>query len=136
MTFELVVADDSQSTPASVTITVIPVDMDVVPNVYPNNMKLSEPDALIPVAILGSGDMDVENVDEDSLHFGPGLAEASSIEWVDVNSDSFTDLLGYYRTGDLGLNVGDKTACLSGSVQMNDDDLLQFTVCRNVKVSS
>jgi hypothetical protein len=136
MTFELVVADDSQSTPASVTITVIPVDMDVVPNVYPNSMKLSEPDALIPVAILGSGDMDVENVDEDSLHFGPGLAEASSIEWVDVNSDSFTDLLGYYRTGDLGLNVGDKTACLSGSVQMNDDDLLQFTVCRNVKVSS
>ncbi len=137
MTFELVVADDSsQSTPASVTITVIPVDIDVVPNVYPNNIKLSQSDALIPVAILGSGDMDAENVDEDSLRFGPGLAEATSIELVDVNSDSFTDLLGYYRTGDLGLNIGDKTACLSGSVQMNDDDLFQFTVCRNVKVSS
>jgi hypothetical protein len=137
MTFELVVADESsQSTPASVTITVIPVDVDVVPNIYPNNIKLSQPDALIPVAVLGSGDMDAENVDEDSLRFGPGLAEASSIDLVDVNSDGFTDLLGDYRTGDLGLNVGDKTACLSGAVQMNGDDLFQFTVCRNVKVSN
>jgi hypothetical protein len=137
MTFELVVADESsQSTPASVTITVIPVDVDVVPNIYPNNIKLSQPDALIPVAFLGSGDMDAENVDEDSLRFGPGLAEASSIELVDVNSDGFTDLLGHYRTGDLGLNVGDKTACLSGEVQMNGGDLFQFAVCRNVKVSN
>ncbi len=138
VTFELVVADNSlQSAPASVTITVIPVDVDVVPNVYPNNIKLSQPDALIPVAILGSGDMDAsDNVDEDSLRFGPGLAEATSIEFIDVNSDGFTDLLGYYRTGDLGLNVGDKTACLSGDTEMNGGDIFPFTVCRNVKVSN
>jgi hypothetical protein len=137
-TFELVVADNSsQSAPASVTVTVIPVDIDVVPGVYPNNIKLSQPDALVPVAILGSGDMDAsDNVDEDSLRFGPGLAEATSVELVDVNSDGFMDLLGYYATGDLGLNVGDKTACLSGSVEMNDDDLFPFMICRNVKVSN
>ncbi len=138
MTFELVVADNSmQSAPASVTVTVIPVDVDVVPNVYPNNIKLSQPEALIPVAILGSGYMDVsDNVDEDSLRFGPGLAEATSIEFIDVNSDGFTDLLGHYRTGDLGLKVGDKTACLSGTIEMNDGDIFPFTVCRNVKVSN
>jgi hypothetical protein len=138
MTFELVVADNSmQSPPASVTITVIPVDVDVVPNVYPNNIKLSQPDALIPVAILGSGELDTpDNVDEDSLRFGPGLAEATSIEFTDVNSDGFTDLSGHFRTGDLGLNVNDKTACLSGSIEMNDGDIFPFTVCRNVKVSN
>lgn len=136
MTFGLVVQDgNSTSSPSSITVTVIAMDVDVMPNIYPNKIILSQPDAEIPVAILGDSSSDVSaTVDVDSLRFGPNSAEADSFEFVDVDEDGFIDLVSYYLTGELGLKKGDKKACFSGAVELNDGDEFQFTVCRNVKV--
>ncbi|MCI0561501.1 MAG: PKD domain-containing protein, partial [Nitrososphaera sp.] len=135
MTFKLVVSDGLLSSdPSSVIVTIIPVDIDVIPSIYPNKIYLSEPDVEIPVAIIGSASLNASSVDEESLTFGPGFAPAISFELVDFNSDGYTDLVSYHRTGDLGLQEEDKTACLSGSIEMNSDDVFEFSVCRNVKV--
>ncbi|MGI0012998.1 MAG: Ig-like domain-containing protein [Nitrososphaera sp.] len=136
ITFRLVVTDGNlTSSSSSVSITVISLDVDVMPNEYPNNIKLSEPDAEIPVAILSDSHLDASvSIDGDSLTFGPASAEALSYAIVDIDQDGSEDLVSYYRSGDLGLKKGDKKACLTGSVALNNNDDFQFNVCRNVKV--
>jgi len=136
ITFDLVVSDGNfTSSPSSVSITIISLDVDVMPNQYPNNIKLSEPDTEIPVAILSDSYLDASvTIDGDSLRFGPASAAPTSYAIVDIDQDGLEDLVSYYRSGDLGLKKSDKKACLAGSIELNDNDDFQFNVCRNVKV--
>lgn len=137
MQFALVVSDgELDSDPSFATVTVIPVPVvliDIIPNQHPNEIDLDEPDASIPVAIFGNDSLDVSFVDEDELRFGPDLAEPQALELGDINSDGFSDLISYYRIGDLGLQSGDTSACLSGSVQMPTGDEILFTKCKGIE---
>jgi len=78
---------------------------------------------LVPVALLGSDDLDVADVDVTTLAFGPnGASPAFDLTnpWVyffshwDVNGDGNKDLLSHYRTEETGIAVGDTEACLTG----------------------
>lgn len=82
----------------------------------------------IPVAILGSADFDVAEVDVDSLAFGPAgapPAERPRPRRRDVNRDGFTDLVSHYETHETGIAFGDTEACLSGERLEG----IPFTVC-------
>lgn len=137
LTFELIVSDGNSTDTASVTVTVVPISIDIIPNVYPNVIELSQPDTEIPVAIHGGTALDVSiGVDIDVLALGPASAPAEWSELTDVNADGFIDHVSYYRTGDLGLEAGDKKICLSGNVETENGVTVEFNICKTVKVKA
>ncbi|MCG8450718.1 MAG: hypothetical protein MI725_14200, partial [Pirellulales bacterium] len=75
----------------------------------------------LPVAILGSPDFDVSDVDVSSIVFGPDKAsprmrpKKSRPVQKDVNKDGERDLLLVFRTRDTGIERGDSEACLSAT---------------------
>lgn len=80
---------------------------------------------VIPVALLGSEDFDVHDVDVTTLAFGPARATPDhdlTDEWTynehleDVNLDGFIDLVTHYRTQDTGIICGDTEATVSGEL--------------------
>jgi hypothetical protein len=71
---------------------------------------------LVPVALLGSADLDVADVDVASLAFGPDGAPPwrGRVARRDVNDDGLPDLVARFRSRKTGLARGDTKACLSG----------------------
>jgi hypothetical protein len=114
--FSLVVSDPA-----------FPVEIDIKPRsernlVYPLSRRL------IPVALLGSEDFDVADVDVTTLAFGPdGAPPAFDLTnpWVywlahrDVNRDGKKDLLSYYQTAETGIAAGDSLVTCWGSNSAN-----------------
>ena len=136
LTFELTVTDGNLTDSATITVTIVPISIDILPNTYPNVINIGEPDVEVPVAIIGGAVLNVSStVDVESLRFGPGSALATRYELSDFNEDGITDHTSYYMTGDLGLAPGDKTACLSGMVETQNGRAIEFNICKNVKVS-
>ncbi|NVL92357.1 MAG: hypothetical protein HWN71_04885 [Desulfobacterales bacterium] len=76
---------------------------------------------VIPVAILGSDDLDVYDIDPDSLLFG-GLAvrvrgnKGPLCHFEDTNSDSFLDLVCQFEDDASNWVEGDSTATLTGNL--------------------
>ena len=70
---------------------------------------------VIPVALLGSDALDLEEVDATSLAFGPHGAPCAHSNVVDVNRDGHTDLVCLHRVPETGIALGDTEACLSGT---------------------
>ena len=71
----------------------------------------------IPVAILGSGGFDVDDVDATTLAFGPDAAAPAHRRgghFVDVDNDGFDDLLSHYATPETGITLGEREACVTG----------------------
>jgi len=71
------------------------------------------------VAILGSGNFDVFDVDETTLAFAPARAapdHSMPSHLEDVNDDGFTDLLSHYLTPETGIAFGDTEACVTGEL--------------------
>ena len=98
------------------------VHIDIQPRRDSNIVKLFKA-GLIPVAILGTEDFDVIDVDVTTLAFGPASAEPLFpltipfvFDWAhrDVNRDGFKDLVSHYRTQDTGIALGGTEACLRG----------------------
>lgn len=92
------------------------VDVDIKPGSDPNFINPFAP-ALIPVAILGSGTVDVTGVDLATLKFGPG--GAARVDDVNedgefVDDDDFLDLVVHFRPAETGIAIGDTEACLTG----------------------
>ena len=80
---------------------------------------------VIPVAILGSEDVEVSRVDVATLMFGPGTSKPDhdlskpgvyAGHLKDVNDDGFTDLVSHYRVQEAGFSPGDTEACLEGNL--------------------
>jgi hypothetical protein len=74
---------------------------------------------VVPVAVLGSRDFFVEDIDLTTLAFGPNAAppaRAVSGHHKDVNADGFLDLVAHFRTEESGIAIGDTEACISGEV--------------------
>ena len=71
--------------------------------------------AMIAVAIHGSDEVDVAELDPSTLAFGrDGAAPERKPKILDVDRDGFPDLVTRYRQNDTGIERGDAEACLPG----------------------
>ncbi len=104
---------------------VVEVTLDVKPDGDPNSINLKSR-GVTPVAILGSADYDVAEVDVASLALGPnGAAPAKAGSYEDVNDDGLVDLVLHFKTQDIGLTDGSVEVTLTG--KMNDDTEIEGT---------
>ncbi len=97
-------------------VTEVAASVDIKPGSDPNPINFSI-EGVIPVAILGSDEMDVAAVDETTLAFGRGGAAPAHCHrphLEDVNGDGYLDLLSHFRTDETGIAFGERMACLSG----------------------
>jgi hypothetical protein len=91
-------------------------EIDIKPGSEPNSINPSSKGNL-PVAILGSDSFDVEDVDVNTLAFGPSGAwfdHSHGLHLDDVNGDGLLDLVSHYRTHQTGIEFGDTEACITG----------------------
>ena len=92
------------------------VELDIKPGSDLNGINPSSRGVVL-VAILGSEDFDVADIDGTTLGFGPYYArpaKAVGENHADVNADGFPDLLAHFRTAETGIEFSDTKACLSG----------------------
>ncbi len=87
------------------------VDIDILPNAYPNIINLSSK-GNTPVAVLGSYDLDVSKIDPESIE----LANVHPYKWnvKDVNLDGRLDLILHFETRKLTFTVEDTVGRLKG----------------------
>jgi len=93
----------------------IEVAIDIQPNKSTNKVK-PDSSGLISVAILTTEDFDAQQVNLDTVRFGPdGAAEVHSRNHVqDVDNDGDMDLLLHFRILQTGIQCGDTEATLTG----------------------
>jgi hypothetical protein len=95
------------------------VHIDIKPGLDPNPISLLA-DGLVPVAILGSDEFDVGDVDVNTLVFGPFGGGGAGVEHVhgshleDVNGNGFMDLLAHFQNTEIGVTHDDIKLCISG----------------------
>jgi hypothetical protein len=101
-----------------------PVEIDIKPGNFPNSIN-PRSRGVVPVALLGSEEFDVADVDVSTLRFAPDEALPAhdlTDEWTynehleDVNLDGFMDLMTHFRTQETGIQCGDTEATLTGSL--------------------
>jgi hypothetical protein len=75
----------------------------------------------VVVAILGSAEFDVTQLDAESLAFGPdgaapiaGTPEDPFPRIEDVNEDGFDDLVVLFEVEETGVALGDTEVCVTG----------------------
>jgi hypothetical protein len=101
--------------------TTIPVEIDIKPGSYPNSFN-SNGHGVIPVAILGSADFSVTQIDPWSLSLGSmplrvknnGQPECS-VE--DINGDGFSDLVCQFADNGTLAGPGTTTIMLAGNLK-------------------
>jgi hypothetical protein len=92
------------------------VRIDIKPGGFSNSIN-PRSRGVIPVALLGSADFDVADVDVATLRFGPNQAEPRHKGHLeDVNFDGVMDLVVHFRTQETGFQCGDAEATLTGSL--------------------
>ncbi len=72
---------------------------------------------VIPVAILGTENFDIRDVDVETLAFGPNgsaSTQGRGGQRRDVNDDGISDLVTMFRTEETGIAFGDAEACVTG----------------------
>jgi hypothetical protein len=98
----------------------IDIAIDIKPDSDPNCFNING-NGVIPVAILGSADFDVYDIDQSSLLFG-GLSvrvrgnKGPLCHIEDTNNDSFLDLVCQFEDDASNWIAGDTTATLTGNL--------------------
>lgn len=111
-----------------------PACVDVKPGSDTNPINL-ESQGVIPVALLGSCSMDVNDIDPDTVSFGPDAAlEAHRvlIHYEDVNGDGVLDAIFHFPTQESGIQEGDGEACIF----WQDFAGNSFSCCDYIRVNS
>jgi hypothetical protein len=97
-------------------VSVLFVAIDIKPGGFPNSIN-PRSRGVIPVAILGTENFDVADVDVATLRFGPEEAQPRHNGHLeDVNFDGIMDLMLHFRMRDTGIQCGDIEATLTGSL--------------------
>jgi len=95
----------------------IPLDVDIVPGSDLNRVNIKS-QGLLTVAVYGSEDLDVLDIDPGTLAFGPaaeGLAHQNGPHVDDLDTDGFLDLVLHFHTRSTGIAADDAEACLAGA---------------------
>jgi len=92
------------------------VDIDVSPLDPHNRVLITKPIHLM-VALFGSAGLDVREIDEASLAFGPDGARARLSLPIRLNRDHHKDLLSAFFVPEAGIAIGDTSVCLSGETR-------------------
>lgn len=94
-----------------------PVEIDVLPGSERNRVHPGS-HQLLPVALLGSQQLDVRDVDPGLLRLGAGEAEPVHGRWLprslrlDLNRDRHADLLAFFELREAEVAFGDTQLCL------------------------
>lgn len=93
--------------------------LDIWPGILPNVIDVAA-DVKIPIAVLGTPDLDVTEIDVTTATLGPGGAKAlpGRERYKDVDQDGDMDLLLFFRSGSSGIACGDRRATVQA--QMSD----------------
>jgi hypothetical protein len=103
---------------------VLSIEIDINPGFFPNIIN-TRMNFVISVALLGSENFDVADIDVTTLRFGPGEASPAhdltdlftyNNHLQDVNLDGFMDLMTHFPMQDTGIACGDESATLTGSL--------------------
>ena len=99
----------------------IPVQIDIKPDSYPNVINLGSK-GVVPVAIYSSATFDARQIDIDSINVeGTSIKPKGNSQpifsYLDLNSDSFVDLLIKISTEALELNANDTRVDLEGNLK-------------------
>ncbi len=108
------------------------IDIDIEPGKNPNVLDARK-NKWIGVAIYGSDDFDVTQIDPGTLSFGPSEAEAAGRPpwfYKDVDGDGHIDLGSRYRFDESGITSESIRACLKGFL-LNDR---RFVGCDRIVV--
>ena len=90
------------------------VNIDILPKKDENVINLNS-EGSIQVAILSTQEFFAFNeVDPESVKFGPSLATATRNKVKDVNSDGLSDMIFYFKVRDTGIACNDTEATLIG----------------------
>jgi hypothetical protein len=101
---------------ASSPLVVVSIDIDIRPLSRKNHINPMGRGS-IPVAILGSDDFDVAELDRATLAFGPaGAPPVHRTHLLDVNRDDRKDLIAFFETDSSGIAFGDSETCLTGEL--------------------
>lgn len=115
---------NNKTTEVSVTITVLKqvVAIDIKPGSEPNSINLCSNGA-VPVAVLGSAELDVANINTTTLKFADaeikvvGKKDRSLCTYEDVNEDGMTDLVCHFVTTDIeGVDGDSMSATVTGEL--------------------
>jgi len=105
----------------------IPVSIDIKPGSYPNSINLGS-NGVVPVAIFGSADFDVRQIDTTAITLGNASAKLKgngqlAVSYSDINSDGFTDIVVKVSTEALQLTKTDIKTNLEG--RLNDGTIIK-----------
>ena len=93
---------------------ILRADLDIKSGSDPNSIN-SKSMGLVPVAILGSADFDVIEVDIATVTFGPDeAAPVHGGHFEDVNGDGLIDVVVHFVQKETGLSDSDTEAELNG----------------------
>lgn len=96
----------------------IPIELDIKPWTRKPYVFVGKDDRLM-VVILGSDELDVDDLDLASLRFGRSGAppiEGRVVTYKDENGDGHVDFGAYYDLYEIGVGRNDTEACLTGSL--------------------
>jgi hypothetical protein len=113
-------AEDYNGGNAVCSIETVTIDIDIKPGSDPNSINLCSR-GVVPVAILGSADLDVNDIFAQTLELaGSGVAARGNNKLMahveDVNSDGFDDLVVQVEMENLDLTASDVEAVLTGEL--------------------
>ena len=95
------------------------VEIDIKPGGPSNTINLNS-NGVVSVAILGSEDLDVSEIDQETLRFAGASPKAKGKSGIgsfrDVNGDSYEDLVVHFLTQDVQLSQGSQQATLTGQL--------------------
>jgi len=120
------------------TISYLYAETEIIPNVINPHSR-----GVLPVALLGSEFLGIDEIDIATLRFGPNEAACKHNlmdEWAynehvaDVNLDGHMDLMTHFKTQDTGIVCGDEAATLTGTLAsgqpIEGSDSIRTVGCR------
>lgn len=103
---------------------VLPVQVEIDIRPWHSSNRIFPWYGIIPVAVFGSADFNVNDIDRATLKFGrdDGAAFPWALQGFNINpvDDNFDDLIVFFRASQSGIRCGDPVATLTGSTLSGD----------------